>query len=179
MRYYPATKIMSTTDYGTARKIDLWKFRSSKNNKWYIVEAEHFPMHFYGIKFYWKGVTHSPNRYSLLTNDYEPRTIVNSCIQVMYKYFQNDINTSFGFIGARDLGVNNQENIPSKRFRFYRRMMLTIFGSKTFAQYYDMFNSMYLMVNRRMLNTNQLSISQIETEISKLYVGEYSFVLEP
>ena len=37
---------MSTTDYGTARKIDLWKFRSSKSHKWYIVEVEYFPMHF-------------------------------------------------------------------------------------------------------------------------------------
>ena len=179
MRYYPATKIMSTTDYGTARKIDLWKFRSSKSHKWYIVEVEYFPMHFYGIKFYWKGVAHSPNRYSLLTNDFEPRTIVSSCIQIMYWYFQGNPRASFGFIGARDLDSELCENEPSKRFRFYRRMMLTIFGSQTFAQYYDVRNSMYLMVNRLMLNEDQLSLGQIESEISNLYVGEYSFVLEP
>ena len=97
----------------------------------------------------------------------------------MYDYFKKDPKASFGFIGARDLSVAKDDLKPSKRFRFYRRLMLTIFGSKTFAQYYDLPNSMYLMVNRSMLEAGCVSIKQIEQEISKMYVGDYSLVLEP
>ena len=170
---------MRSTDPGTLRIIDLWKFRSRKSNKWYIVEVEHFPGQFLGIKFYWKGVAASKDRYSLLTNDYEPRTIVCSCINIMYEYFRNNQEASFGFVGASDLLISKIINAPNKRFRFYRRMMLSIFGSKTFAQCYDWKNSMYLLVNRIMLNNGKLSLPQIEAEISKLYEGDYSFVIEP
>lgn len=63
---------MRSTDPDTLRIIDLWKFKSTKSNKWYIVEIERYTNHFLGLKFYWKGVALSKNRYSLLTNDYEP-----------------------------------------------------------------------------------------------------------
>ena len=178
-KFYPAKMIMRSKDQGTLRIIDLWKFRSSKSHKWYIVEVEHFPENFFGLKFYWKGVAESKDRYSLLTNDYEPRTIVCSCINIMYEYFRKNDRSSFGFVGARDLIEPKFLDGSSKRFRFYRRMMLSIFGSKTIAQCYDVTNSMYLLVNRKMLDNGNLSMSVIETEISRLYVGDYSFVLEP
>lgn len=68
------------------RIVDLWTFRSEKSSKRYIVEFEGFEKEFYGIKFYWKGVEKSKKRYSMLTNDYEPRTIVRSCVEVMLDY---------------------------------------------------------------------------------------------
>ena len=80
---------MRSRDTSTLRIISLWKFKSTKSNKWYIVEVEEFPFHFYGLKFYYKGVSLSKNRYSLLTNDYEPRTIVMSCINIMRKYYDS------------------------------------------------------------------------------------------
>ncbi len=170
---------MRSRDEGTLRSIDLWKFRSGKSKKWYIVEVELFPSHFYGIKFYWKGVAESPDRYSLLTNDFEPRTIVMSCIAVMMHYYQKDTDASFGFVGAHDLVEKDVSDSPNKRFRFYRRMMLTLFSNDKFLQVKDVKNSMYLMVNRKMLDSQKISIRHIETEIAKLYVGDYSFVLEP
>lgn len=178
-KYYPSTLIMRSKDPGTLRIIDLWKFRSTKSHKWYIVEVEHFNEHFLGLKFYWKGVAASRDRYSLLTNDFEPRTIVMSCIYVMYHYFNEDDCASFGFVGAHDLNHVDLQNAPNKRFRFYRRMMLSIFGSVTFAQCYDLKNSMYLLLNRKMLDSKRISLPEVEAEISRLYVGDYSFVLEP
>lgn len=47
---------MRSTDPGTLRTVDIWTFKSSKSNKRYIVEVEHFNNHFFGLKFYWKGV---------------------------------------------------------------------------------------------------------------------------
>lgn len=169
---------MRSIDPSTLRIIDLWGFRSTKSNKKYIVEVEKFSNHFLGLKFYWKGVANSKNRYSFLTNDYEPRTIVMSCVYIMLEYFRKDNCASFGFVAANNLNSQNNHK-PNKRFRFYRRMMLSIFGSETFAQGYDLQNSIYILINREMLLNGSIDISQIEVEISQLYMGEYSLVLEP
>ncbi len=177
-KYYKASLIMRSKDPSTLRIIDLWTFKSTKSNKRYIVEVERFSNHFLGLKFYWKGVAGSKNRYSLLTNDYEPRTIVMSCIYIMLEYFRNDNCCSFGFVAANDLNNSDCSKVPNKRFRFYRRMMLTIFGSKTFAQGYDINNSIYLLINRAMLEQGNISLTKIESEISRLYEGDYSLVVE-
>lgn len=175
--HYKATFKMRSKDPSTLRIIDIWSFKSKKSNKRYIVEVEKFTNHFLGLKFYWKGVTNSKNRYSLLTNDYEPRTIVMSCVYIMLEYFRKDRCASFGFVAANDLNSPEKSDTPNKRFRFYRRMMLSIFGSQTFVQGYDERNSIYLIINREMLERNEISIRQIETEISRLYEGQYSLVV--
>lgn len=169
---------MRSTDPSTLRIIDLWSFRSTKSNKRYIVEVERFSNNFLGLKFYWKGVVGSKERYSLLTNDYEPRTIVMSCVYIMLEYFREDHCASFGFVAAEDLNSHKCRNGLNRRFNFYRRMMLSIFGSETFVQGYDLKNSIYLLINRNMLDRDLISIRQIEKEISKLYEGEYSVTLE-
>lgn len=175
--HYKASMIMRSKDPSTLRIIDLWVFKSTKSNKRYIVEVEKFSNHFLGLKFYWKGVANSKNRYSLLTNDYEPRTIVMSCVYIMLEYFRKDNCASFGFVAANDLNITNNQTRPNKRFRFYRRMMLSIFGKETFAQAYDINNSIYLLINRDMLEKGIITIPQIEAEISRLYEGDYSLEL--
>lgn len=178
MRHYRASFIMRSRVPSTLRIIDLWGFHSIKSNKRYIVEVERFSDNFLGLKFYWKGVADSKNRYSLLTNDYEPRTIVMSCVYIMLEYFKNNRFISFGFVAAEDLNNSDCNDKPNKRFRFYRRMMLSVFGAKTFAQAYDINNSIYILINREMLDKGAVSLYQIETEISRLYEGEYSLTLE-
>lgn len=169
---------MRSQDPSTLRIIDLWGFKSKKSNKRYVVEVERYTNHFLGLKFYWKGVAQSKDRYSLLTNDYEPRTVVMSCVYIMLEYFRKDNCASFGFVAANDLTGSRNNVVPNKRFRFYRRLMLSVFGTKTFAQGYDINNSIYLLINRKMLEEGRVSISEIEAGISKLYEGDYSLVLE-
>lgn len=94
---------MRSRDASSLRIVDLWTFKSIKSNKRYIVEVEGFENEFLGLKFYWKGVEKSQNRYSLLTNDYEPRTIVRSCIEVMLIYYRKNRLVSFGFVATPDL----------------------------------------------------------------------------
>lgn len=168
---------MRSTDPSTLRICDLWTFRSKKSHKRYIVEVEYFSHHFLGLKFYWKGVEQSKERYSLLTNDFEPRTIVMSCVYIMLDYYTRDNSASFGFVAAPDLGGSAQGK-PNKRFRFYRSMMLNIFGDRTFIQAYDIESSIYLLINRAELENGNVSKAEIENEISRLYKGEYSLVLD-
>lgn len=176
MHYYDASFVMRSRDHSTLRITDIWTFKSIKSNKRYIVEVEHFSHHFLGLKFYWKGVAASRDRYSLLTNDYEPRTIVMSCIQIMLEYFHNNGFASFGFVAAPDLGAEGV-NVPNKRFRFYRNLMLNVFGSQTFIQAYDINTSVYVLINRKYFENGGITLESLESEISRLYEGEYSLAV--
>lgn len=176
-KYYPPRFIMRTKDPDTRRIIDLWTFRSTKSRKRYIVEVEHFKDYFLGIKFYWKGANLSVERYSLMTNDYEPRTIVRSCIRVMFDYFTKDDRTSFGFVGAHDLVELPKCDFPNKRFRFYRRMMLSLFGPETFVQLNDVKNPLYFLVRRNRYDSGEVTMEKIEQELSEMYEGDYNLVL--
>lgn len=169
---------MRSKTIDSLRIIDLWTFKSDKSNKRYIVEVEYFEDDFYGIKFYWKGVEQSKQRYSLLTNDYEPRTIVRSCIEVMLEYYYKNPLASFGFVAADDLkkdikGKNINMKAGSRRFRFYQRMMVNLFGPKTFCQTADTANKIYLMTNMKQLSTGTVSIKDIENKLNQTYEGEY------
>ena len=174
--FYPATFIMRSTDPSTLRIVDLWKFRSEKSRKWYIVEVEWFSHDFLGLKFYWKGVAESKKRYSLLTHDFEPRKIVMSCIKIMLHYFKENKCASFGFVAADN--IDGEKIGINKRFRFYRRMMLSLFSPDAFVQINDKNHSIYLLVNRMMLDEGHITIGQIETEITRLYRGNFTLVTE-
>lgn len=177
-KFYPATFKMRSKDPFTLRIIDIWSFKSQKSNKRYIVEVEYFSHDFLGLKFYWKGVSASKERYSLLTNDYEPRTIILSCVMIMFDYLKSANCISFGFVAAPDtMGNNSDSKFPNKRFRFYRRMMLSLFGPDVFKQAYDANNSLYLLINQKGMRDGNISLSQIEEEISKLYEGDFSIVV--
>lgn len=176
--FYTPSFIMRSKDKNSLRIIDLWTFKSIKSNKRYIVEVEGFENEFYGIKFYWKGVEKSKNRYSLLTNDYEPRTIIRSCIEVMLEYYRNNSLVSFGFVAAPDLeedlkGKKIDVESGSRRFKFYQRVMINLFGPATFLQVSDTTNTIYLMINMKQLSAGVITIKDIETRINQTYSGEY------
>lgn len=169
---------MRGKDESSLRIIDLWSFKSTKSNKRYIVEVEGFEHEFYGIKFYWKGVEKSKNRYSLLTNDYEPRTIVRTCIEVMLEYYRKNPLVSFGFVAAPDLEKDIQGkkvNLTngSRRFKFYQRMMVNLFGPQTFYQAADTTNTIYLMINMAQLKSGAITFKDIETRLNQTYRGNF------
>ena len=160
------------------RIVDLWTFKSTKSNKRYIVEVEGFEGEFYGIKFYWKGVEKSEHRYSMLTFDYEPRVILRSCIEVMLIYYRKNPNASFGFVAAPDLeedikGKKFNPKNGSRRFKFYQRLMINLFGPKTFKQVADTTNTIYLMINTKQLATGKITIKKVEDMLNQTYLGEY------
>ena len=169
---------MRSVDSSTLRITDLWTFRSSKSNKRYIVEVEGFENEFYGIKFYWKGVEKSRDRYSLLTNDFEPRTIVRSCIEIMLDYYRKNPLVSFGFVAAPDLekdikGKHLNTQKGNRRFLFYQRMMINLFGPETFSQLSDTENQIYLMLNNKQLSRGLITIKKLEQRLNQLYKEEF------
>lgn len=166
-------------DSGLHRILDLWSFKSDKSNKRFIVEVEGFDKDFYGIKFYWKGVEKSKNRYSILTHDYEPRTIVRTCIEIMLEYHRKNPHVSFGFVAAPDLeadvkGKKVNPAFGNRRFRFYQRLMVSLFGPETFLQVADTTHTIYLMVNVKQLTVGAITIQDIEDELNRTYRGDFT-----
>lgn len=98
---------------------------------------------------------------------------------IMFEYLKSTACISFGFVASPDLRVStDNKNIPNKRFRFYRRMMLSLFGPDVFQQAYDIKNSLYLLINRKEMEIGALTISNIEAEIANLYEGEFSIIVD-
>lgn len=112
-----------------------------------------------------------------MTNDFEARTIIMSCVMIMYDYLIRNDLYSFGFVAAPDAPnqpTPQKQNYPNKRFRFYRRMMLSLFGPNTFLQGYDLKNSLYLLINKKSLMKETFTIEKLENKIAELYEGEYT-----
>lgn len=160
----------------SSRITDIWTFKSSQSKKRYIVEVEGFENEFYGLKFYWKGVEKSRNRYSLLTNDFEPRRIVRSCIEIMLDYYRHSQFASFGFIAAPDLekDIANKHRVKgNRRFEFYKKIMIRLFGDNVFFHCADMSNTFYLMVNLKQLESGEITLARIEQRINETYLGGF------
>jgi hypothetical protein len=96
----------------------------------------------------------------------------------MLHYFRQNRCISFGFIAAPDITPSKTSQPCSKRFRFYRRMMLSLFGPETFVQVHDNKQVIYLLINKSELAKGNITIKEIETTINKLYEGDYT-ILHP
>lgn len=166
---------MRSKDPLTLRIIDVWKFRSSKSNKCYIIEMEHLNNNLIAVKFYYKGVRWSKQRYSLMTNDNEPRTIVYSCFELMKRYYINDGSVSFGFIAAQDIDLVKKSKPVNRRFRFYRTLANNYFGTKSFIHLQDMEERLYLLLNRQQLQQGLLSVRDVAEDINNIYEGDFNF----
>ncbi len=96
----------------------------------------------------------------------------------MLEYYRKNPLVSFGFVAARDLekdlkGRNIDIEYGSRRFRFYQRMMINLFGPETFLQASDTTNTIYLMINMKQLSSGVITIKDIESKLNKTYNGEY------
>ena len=61
----------------------------------------------------------------------------------------------------------------SRRFRFYQKLMINLFGPETFLQASDTTNTIYLMINMNQFSTGAISIKDIEDLLNKTYNGDY------
>lgn len=172
--HYPVQFIMRSKDPESLRIIDLWKFKSKKN-RWYIVEIEHFTEQFIAVKFYCKAMRHSPCRYSLMTNDNEPRTIVYSCLEVVRQYLCKNPMLSFGFVAAEDIEGKKRKDGVNRRFSFYRMVMVQYFGTRAYFHFNDTSHRVYLMLSKRSIAEGSFTIDDIVNLINQSFNDEFCF----
>lgn len=96
----------------------------------------------------------------------------------MLEYYRKNPLVSFGFVAAPDLekdikGKNVGPESGNRRFSFYQRMMINLFGPRTFYQDSDTTKTIYLLVNMIQLTNEAITIKSIEKRINETYFGEY------
>lgn len=148
--------------------ISLYKFKSTKSNLVYIVRVEQYKYSIYAIKFYQKNHRLSPDKYRIMTNTFEPRKIINTCINIMLCIYEDNPKASFGFIGAN--GFNETTNC-TKRYRVYSKIVATYFSDRFFFHKENIDKSAYMLINNIALKENPSLIQQIEY----FFISQYEY----
>ena len=127
---------------------------------------EVYQHHFYAVKFHLKAHRHSDFKYNLMTGLYEARQCIRTCMAIMEEVARSDSRASFGFIGANQM---NEPEENTKRFRVYRRFMLTCFGNDEYVHKYNISKSAYMLINRKELAEHPGLLDEIVKGFSELY----------
>lgn len=148
--------------------ISLYRFKSTKSNLVYIVRVEQYECSIYAIKFYQKNHRLSHNKYRIMTNTFEPRKIINTCINIMLSIYEKNSKASFGFIGANGF---NEDTKCTKRYRVYSRIVATYFSDRVFYHKENIEKSAYMLINNIALKENPDLIQQIEN----FFINQYDY----
>ena len=148
-------------------QVKLYRFKSTKSKITYIVRVEKYMYNIYAVKFYPKKYKDSKNKYRIATNTFEPRRIINTCINIMLSIYKEDTMASFGFIGAN--GLNENSTNCTKRYRVYSKIMATYFSSERFYHKENKKKSAYMLINKKSLHKDENLISKIESFFMEQY----------
>ena len=141
-------------------------FQVNEVTQTYWVWIEVYQHHFYAVKFHLKAHRHSDFKYNLMTGLYEARQCIRTCMAIMEEVARSDSRASFGFIGANQM---NEPEENTKRFRVYRRFMLTCFGNDEYVHKYNISKSAYMLINRKELAEHPGLLDEIVKGFSELY----------
>lgn len=144
----------------------LYRFTSTKSKICYIVLVEEYEHNVFAVKFYPKAWRWSKHKYQMLTGTYEPRRIINTCINIMLTIYRENTNASFGFIG-----VNSKNEGPNetKRYKVYSTLIATYFSDKYFLHMENKEKSAYLLINHQALLSNPTLVKDIEDFFKRQY----------
>lgn len=164
---YPYKFVMNEPSHESYLKgTSIYSFRSTKSSLTYLVRVEHYKMDVYIIKFFLKNNRLSPYKYNLLTNTFEPRRIINTCINILLDVYHTHPEASFGFIGANKIG-ETEDN--TKRYRVYKKIVTTYFTDIYFYHHYNVDKSAYILINKAKLKESPTLIQEIEQFFTDIY----------
>lgn len=149
--------------------VSLYRFKSQKSKFVYIVRVEEYEYNIYAVKFYQKSHSLSKNKYRLMTNTFEPRRIINTCINIMLSIYDKNAHASFGFVGANS--IDEEESYRTKRYRVYSRLVATYFSNKYFFHKENIEKSAYMLINNIALRKDPNLIKEIES----FFIGQYDY----
>lgn len=167
--YYPHYFIQNCKDDYNEYLIStkLYGFKSTKSRIRYLVRVEEYQRKIYVVKFYPKYAKLSPDKYKILTNTNEPRRIIYTCINILKDVFNEEPHSSFAFVASSSQGESYNN---TKRYRVYKTIVNTQFGTETFDHFYYEEKSTYLLLRKTELNKNPDLLQSIEEEFEKIYI---------
>ena len=152
-----------------------YRFKSDKSHHAYIVRLECYKKHAYCVKFFDKANINSKNKFSLRSNTFEVRTILYTMFHIMLDVLKRDEKASFFFIGAED--EKDQDGMVSRRFRLYRRFVLSTVSDDKFEHFRRNDLSLYILVNKE---TEQIKRSRHNVVYNLRSIGkQYKFSISP
>ena len=152
-----------------------YRFKSDKSHHAYIVRVECYKKHAYCVKFFDKANINSKNKFSLRSNTFEARTILYTMFHIMLDVLKRDERASFFFIGAED--EKDQDGMVSRRFRLYRRFVLSTVSDDKFEHFRRNDLSLYILVNKE---TEQIKRSRHNVVYNLRSIGkQYKFSISP
>lgn len=155
----------------------LYRFKSAKSNQVYLVWLEFFPFNFIAVKFHLKIHKHSKTKYHLLTDCFEPRRIIHTCIKIMLDANELFPTHSFCFLGANSYCTIkrkdkisgeivdkeiNEDKENTKRFQRYKKIVLTLISDKVFEHFDYPEHSVYILVRKTTLIANPNIVSEVK-----------------
>lgn len=162
---------------------ELYSFKSSNSNQTYWVWVEKYPYCFYAIKFHLKNHKHCNRKYNRLTRLYEAKPVIMTCIDIMIEIHKREQGSSFGFLGANtivtrttrkkrkndEVVIYTEPKENTKRYKAYKRFMITFFSDELFEHKYNEEKSTYLLVRKSEIAKNPNLIENIVDHFSKNY----------
>ena len=112
-----------------------YRFKSDKSHHAYIVRVECYKKHAYCVKFFDKANINSKNKFSLRSNTFEVRTILYTMFHIMLDVLKRD--------------EKDQDGMVSRRFRLYRRFVLSTVSDDKFEHFRRNDLSLYILVNKK------------------------------
>ena len=152
-----------------------WKYNFKTDKRRYVVLVEKYQYNVYIIKYYAACHTKSKYKYTYLFNDEKPARIIRTCIDILLKYYKEDKDASFGFIGAYSTNKKKNGNKiiepPSntQRYRIYRMLMFNYFGRESFTHATNKKHSAYLIINKKVGKIREFK-KKTEAMFTKLYL---------
>ena len=130
----------------------LYSFRSSQTNQTYWVIVDKCENDIFVVKFHLKAHRHSENKYCILTNLHEARSVVYTCLMIIKDEIgAKHPSASIGFVGASLEGESERNN---KRFRFYSKFVQTHIDLYTYEHFANEEKSAYILIPRKALDIN-------------------------
>lgn len=136
---------------------DLWRFKSEKSNKEYVVMMEKYHNNIYGVKFYLHSQRKDGNKFSKMTGDQEAPAIIRTVIDVMMRYVQEQSDSSFVIIGASGINEEVDKTKGSKRFQLYERVISQFVSEKHFVHASYPEHNVYLLIRRSEVNSGHIN----------------------
>ena len=129
------------------------------------------------MKFFDKANINSKNKFSLRYNTFEVRTILYTMFHIMLDVLKRDEKASFFFIGAED--EKDQDGMVSRRFRLYRRFVLSTVSDDKFEHFRRNDLSLYILVNKEYVSDTSSYADELANIVNNIYKIISSFERRP
>lgn len=175
--FNPYPYVRKTKERGVHPLISTTKYTfKDKSNSTYIINIEYYQNEIYIIKFFLKDHRSSPYKYNLLTNKWDARRVLHTCVQLGKDIYKTNSLASFGFIGSPTIDeYEKTEYAQTKRFKVYSSISTFFFSPEHFIHSFYSDKSAYILLNIEANKKNPNLLNDIVQMFDNNYVIDNLF----